>query len=98
MNLILLVDVFISLHRCISTSCHPFIGVFIVPTDRVGENTHRGRTDTRLIQRGCAKVRDTRYLPSLSSWKYIERIKECMRSVKRRGTRSMPMTDDGKGS
>ena len=37
-----------------------------------------------------------KYLPSLSSGKYIERIKEGMISVQWIGTHSMPMTDDGK--
>ena len=38
-----------------------------------------------------------KYLPCLSPGKYIERIKEGMRSVQWIGTHSMPMTDDEQG-
>src|ERR1041385_2245487 len=73
-GLILLVEVFISLHHCISTSYHPSFRVFTVLTNRLGVNS-RGRIGTRLINRGCPREWGATYLSSLNLEKYIERNK-----------------------
>src|ERR1043165_526310 len=100
MKLILPAEVFISPHGCISTSCYPFFGVFIVLTIKLGGKFKAGGgSDGYLVnQPRLSEVKGYKQsLPSLNSGECNERNERRYKGFKRIGMHLMPMMGEEKG-